>query len=86
MGLRSREVVHGLGLLCVLMLVHVGGAYEFVVGGQKGWSVPSDPNYNPYNQWAENSRFQIGDSIGTSYTCSLNSIFLFKIKSVIRSH
>lgn len=63
--LRSNEVVHALGLFCMmLLLVHKGDAYEFVVGGQKGWSVPSDPNSNPYNQWAQKSRFQIGDSLG----------------------
>jgi len=54
-------------------MVHHCGAYEFIVGGQKGWSVPSDPNSNPYSQWAQKSRFQIGDSLGK---------FLFKIKHV----
>ncbi|KAK4286063.1 hypothetical protein QN277_002674 [Acacia crassicarpa] len=78
MGLRSKEVVHGLGLLCVLMLVHQGGAYEFVVGGQKGWSAPSDPNYNPYNQWAESSRFQIGDSIVFNYKSGQDSVLQVK--------
>lgn len=62
--LRSNEVVHAFVLLCLLVLMHKGDAYEFVVGGQKGWSVPSDPNGNPYNQWAEKSRFQVGDSLG----------------------
>lgn len=60
----NKAVQYGLGFLCLLVLVQKGGAYEFVVGGQKGWSVPSDPNSNPYNQWAEKSRFQIGDSLG----------------------
>lgn len=62
--LRSNEVGRVLGLFCLLLVVHKGDAYDFVVGGQKGWSVPSDPNSNPYNQWAEKSRFQIGDSLG----------------------
>jgi len=62
--LRSNEVVHALGLFCILLLVHKGDAYEFVVGGQKGWSIPSDPNSNPYSQWAQKSRFQVGDSLG----------------------
>jgi len=57
-------IVHALLLFCLLVLMHKGDAYEFVVGGQKGWSVPSDPNANPYNQWAEKSRFQVGDSLG----------------------
>lgn len=58
------EVVHALGLFCLLVLMQKGDAYEFVVGGQKGWYVPSDPNSNIYNQWAEKSRFQVGDSLG----------------------
>lgn len=59
------KVVHALGLFCLLVLIQKGGdAYEFVVGGQKGWYVPSDPNSNIYNQWAEKSRFQVGDSLG----------------------
>lgn len=58
-------IVQALVLFCLLvLLMHKGDAYEFVVGGQKGWSAPSDPNANPYNQWAEKSRFQVGDSLG----------------------
>lgn len=53
-----------LGLFSLLLLIQKGDAYEFMVGGSKGWSVPSDPNGTIYNQWAEANRFQIGDSIG----------------------
>jgi len=74
--LRSNEVPHALVLFCVLFSVLLMlpncGAYEFLVGGQKGWSLPSDSSSNPYNQWAQKSRFQIGDSLGK---------FLFKLKS-----
>lgn len=62
--LRSNEVVHALGLFCLFLFMYKGDAYQFVVGGQKGWSAPSDPNSNTYNQWAEKSRFQVGDSLG----------------------
>jgi hypothetical protein len=55
---------YALALFCLLVLMQKGYAYEFIVGGQKGWSVPSDPNANPYNQWAEKSRFQVGDTLG----------------------
>ncbi|TKY48971.1 Early nodulin protein 3 [Spatholobus suberectus] len=72
--LRSNEIVHALGLLCILQLVHKRDAYEFVVGGQKGWSVPSDPNSNPYNQWAQKSRFQIGDSLAFNYPSGQDSV------------
>lgn len=57
-------IIHALVMFCFLVLMHKGDAYEFVVGGQKGWSVPSDPNANPLNQWAEKSRFQVGDFLG----------------------
>ncbi|KAL1299285.1 hypothetical protein HN51_043726 [Arachis hypogaea] len=73
--LRSNEVGHVLlGLFCLLLLVNKGNAYEFVVGGQKGWSVPSDPNSNSYNQWAEKNRFQIGDSLVFNYQSGQDSV------------
>lgn len=72
--LRSNEVVHALGLFCILLLVHKGDAYEFVVGGQKGWSIPSDPNSNPYSQWAQKSRFQVGDSLVFNYPSGQDSV------------
>ncbi|KAG2380621.1 uncharacterized protein HKW66_Vig0248670 [Vigna angularis] len=50
------------GWLCLLLMVQKSASYDFVVGGQKGWSVPNDPSFNPFNQWAEKSRFQVGDS------------------------
>ncbi|XP_020201981.1 early nodulin-like protein 3 [Cajanus cajan] len=73
--LKSNEVVHALVLFSILLLlVHKGDAYDFVVGGQKGWSVPSDPNSNPYNQWAQKSRFQIGDSLVFNYPSGQDSV------------
>lgn len=73
--LKSNEVVHALVLFSILLLlVHQGDAYDFVVGGQKGWSVPSDPNSNPYNQWAQKSRFQIGDSLVFNYPSGQDSV------------
>ncbi|XP_057751526.1 early nodulin-like protein 9 [Arachis stenosperma] len=76
--LRSNKVVHSLGLLCVLLLVHEGAAYDFIVGGQKGWSVPSDSNFNPFNSWAEKSRFQIGDSLVFNYQSGQDSVLQVK--------
>ncbi|CAL0322708.1 unnamed protein product [Lupinus luteus] len=72
--LRSNEVIHALSLFLILVLVHKSDGYEFVVGGQKGWSVPNDPNSNPYNEWAENSRFQIGDSLVFNYPSGQDSV------------
>lgn len=62
--LRSNKAVHALGWFCLLLMVHYGFAYDYIVGGQKGWSVPGDSNFNSFNQWAEKSRFQVGDSLG----------------------
>ncbi|CAL0328918.1 unnamed protein product [Lupinus luteus] len=77
--LRSNKAVHGLGWLCVMLLVHQGAAgYEFIVGGQKGWSVPSDTNFNPFNQRAEKTRFQIGDSIVFNYQSGQDSVLYVK--------
>ncbi|AES66907.1 putative cupredoxin [Medicago truncatula] len=68
-------IVQALVLFCLLvLLMHKGDAYEFVVGGQKGWSAPSDPNANPYNQWAEKSRFQVGDSLVFNYQSGQDSV------------
>ncbi|WJX73515.1 hypothetical protein P8452_57286 [Trifolium repens] len=65
---------YALTLFCLLVLMQKGYAYEFIVGGQKGWSVPSDPNANPYNQWAEKSRFQVGDTLVFNYQSGQDSI------------
>ena len=52
-------------LFGVLMFVQKVCGVEFQVGGSKGvWGVPSDPNAQSLNQWAESRRFQIGDSLG----------------------
>ncbi|MED6199977.1 hypothetical protein PIB30_080906 [Stylosanthes scabra] len=75
----ANKAVHSLGLLCVLLLVHKGAdAYDFIVGGQKGWSVPSDSNFNPFNAWAEKSRFQIGDSLVFNYQSGQDSVLQVK--------
>lgn len=49
-----------LGLLCLLLLLQKGNAIQFNVGGAKGWNVNDAKRYN---QWAEKTRFQIGDSL-----------------------
>lgn len=76
--LRSNKVFHALGWFCLLLMVHKGAAYEFIVGGQKGWSVPRDPNFNPFNQWAEKSRFQTGDSLGEFWFIQIIHIVLIR--------
>ncbi|XP_027345871.1 early nodulin-like protein 3 [Abrus precatorius] len=76
--LKSNKTVHAFGWLCLLLMVHKGASYDFIVGGQKGWSVPSDSNFNPFNQWAEKSRFQIGDSLVFNYQSGQDSVLYVK--------
>ena len=76
--LRSNKAVHAFGWLCLLLMVQRGASYEFVVGGQKGWSVPNDPSFNPFNQWAEKSRFQVGDSLVFNYQSGQDSVLYVK--------
>lgn len=65
-----------IGLLGVLLLIQKGNAYQFKVGGSGTWSLPSDPNSNSYNQWAERSRFQIGDTLVFVYQGDKDSVLL----------
>ena len=51
-----------LGLFSLLLLIQKGGAHEFKVGDSNGWAVPAYPSV--YNQWAENNRFQMSDTLG----------------------
>ncbi|CAK9175531.1 unnamed protein product [Ilex paraguariensis] len=63
-----------MGLFNVLMLIQRGGAFEYKVGGSNGWAVPADPNSNSHNQWAENNRFQIGDTLLFVYSADKDSV------------
>lgn len=58
------------------MLLQNANCYEFKVGGNGHWSVPLDANANNYNQWAESSRFQIGDTISFTYSADKDSVLL----------
>lgn len=59
----NRKVFYILGLFNILMLLQNANCYDFKVGGSGDWSVPMDANANNYNQWANMSRFQIGDTL-----------------------
>ncbi|KAE8125619.1 hypothetical protein FH972_020402 [Carpinus fangiana] len=71
---QSMKALHVVGLLCLLLLVHKGDATQFTIGGSKGWTLPA-PNEVHYNQWAENNRFQIGDSLVFAYQAGQDSVF-----------
>ncbi|CAN7097607.1 early nodulin-like protein 3 [Brassica rapa] len=59
-------------LVCLLVIINTVCAREFVVGGSKGWTVPSDDQL--YDQWAEKSRFQISDSLLFIYQPNQDSV------------
>ncbi|MCL7024129.1 hypothetical protein MKW94_013275 [Papaver nudicaule] len=68
MNYLKMKSMQGLIVFSVLLLIMIQksavGAIEFKVGGEKGWSLPSDnSNALTYNQWAEMNRFQVGDSL-----------------------
>ncbi|KAL8237772.1 hypothetical protein R6Q59_018853 [Mikania micrantha] len=59
-----------IGILSFLLLTQNNDAYEFMVGGSGDWSLAS----TSYNQWAERSRFQIGDSVLFKYEAGQDSV------------
>ncbi|PKI67663.1 early nodulin-like protein 1 [Punica granatum] len=69
------NVSHVIGFVC-LILIHArrSNAFEFSVGGNGKWSAPSDNSSNPFNQWAERMRFQIGDSLVFTYKPNEDSV------------
>ncbi|GLJ31049.1 hypothetical protein SUGI_0621330 [Cryptomeria japonica] len=48
--------------------------YQFVVGGSKGWTLPSPSDKESYNQWAGRNRFQIGDTLLFKYENTVDSV------------
>lgn len=72
----NRKVFNTLGLINIMMLLQNANCYEFKVGGSGDWSVPLDPNANNYNQWAERSRFQIGDTLSFNYSADKDSVLI----------
>ncbi|XP_068644548.1 early nodulin-like protein 9 [Aristolochia californica] len=65
---------HAYGIFALFVLVHVAAATEFRVGGANGWTLPPNPNFNPYIQWAEMNRFQLGDSLLFIYPPNKDSV------------
>ncbi|CAH2036371.1 unnamed protein product, partial [Thlaspi arvense] len=71
--LNRTKMLHSLRfLVCLLVIIHTVCAREFVVGGSKGWTVPTD--HQLYNQWAEQRRFQINDSLLFVYRPNQDSV------------
>ncbi|KAJ6753606.1 hypothetical protein OIU79_026439 [Salix purpurea] len=72
----QNKVFHVLGLLSFLLVIEKSNAFQFPVGGDlKGWTVPDNTSSkNHYNDWANITRFQIGDSLLFSYDSSKDSV------------
>ncbi|CAF1705219.1 hypothetical protein Bca4012_004568 [Brassica carinata] len=68
----NNMMLNGFGLVCLFMIINKAYAREFAVGGAKGWTVPSGSQV--YSQWAEQSRFQIGDSLLFVYHPNQDSV------------
>uniref|UniRef100_A0A0D9VCI2 Phytocyanin domain-containing protein n=1 Tax=Leersia perrieri TaxID=77586 RepID=A0A0D9VCI2_9ORYZ len=68
--------IHGtLGLACFALVIAMAGATQFNVGGANGWSVPG-ANAESYNDWAEKTRFQVGDKLVFVYPKDKDSVLL----------
>ncbi|GAB2230414.1 hypothetical protein Drorol1_Dr00014679 [Drosera rotundifolia] len=52
-------------LICLCSSVAFG--YRFEVGGRRGWVKPNGLEHETYNEWAEQIRFHIGDSLYFKY-------------------
>ncbi|XP_040990169.1 early nodulin-like protein 1 [Juglans microcarpa x Juglans regia] len=79
----KKRALHVAGLVCLMLLMQMGDATQFKVGGSKGWTVPTDPNEVHYNQWAEKNRFQIGDSLLFVYPPDQDSVLHVKEEDYI---
>ncbi|WCJ37861.1 early nodulin-like protein 9 [Euphorbia peplus] len=63
-----------LALFSLMLLLQKGSATQFTVGGAKGWTVPDNSTSYSYNQWAQKTRFQIGDSLLFVYKSDQDSV------------
>ncbi|KAL7001764.1 hypothetical protein U1Q18_002912 [Sarracenia purpurea var. burkii] len=62
------------GLMVMLLVSSSSEARDFLVGGSTdAWKIPSSPS-DSLNQWAESSRFLIGDSLVWKYESGKDSV------------
>ncbi|KAI3836220.1 hypothetical protein MKW92_037056 [Papaver armeniacum] len=74
MAISSRYVALSMSLVLVnlIMFSNFSEAKDFLVGGKSnGWEIPSSPQSQPLNHWAQSSRFQLGDSLESYLNCVL---------------
>lgn len=64
-GFQKRALASSLVLISLLL--GLSEAKDLLVGGKlDAWKIPSSQS-DSLNQWAESSRFRIGDSLGKSF-------------------
>uniref|UniRef100_A0A0C9RX32 TSA: Wollemia nobilis Ref_Wollemi_Transcript_7503_964 transcribed RNA sequence n=1 Tax=Wollemia nobilis TaxID=56998 RepID=A0A0C9RX32_9CONI len=63
-------------VLCFVLatLMEVSSGYEHKVGGAQGWTMPNDTKTDMYSQWAEQTRFQVGDTLLFVYNSNTDSV------------
>ncbi|XP_058222247.1 early nodulin-like protein 15 [Rhododendron vialii] len=62
-------------VLVLLCLVSSSEGREILVGGKTdAWEIPNPSQSDSLNQWSENSRFQIGDTLVWKYNSSQDSV------------
>ncbi|XP_020087302.1 early nodulin-like protein 1 [Ananas comosus] len=62
-------------VLAILLTLTIAAASQFKVGGSGQWTSPN-PNSMSYNDWAERTRFQVGDTLLFSYPPDKDSVLL----------
>ncbi|KAI3985423.1 hypothetical protein MKX01_033737 [Papaver californicum] len=77
MAISSRYVAFSMSLVLFNLIIFssFSEARDFLVGGKSnGWEIPSSPQSQPLNQWAQSSRFQLGDSLVWKYETGKDSV------------
>ncbi|KAI3755852.1 hypothetical protein L1987_55661 [Smallanthus sonchifolius] len=67
----KRTMVVVMGLFSLLLMIQNSHAYQFKIGGSGDWSLASSSSYD---QWAQKSRFQTGDTILFNYQANEDSV------------
>nr|XP_043629993.1 early nodulin-like protein 1 [Erigeron canadensis] len=68
---QSKTMLVTLGLLTLSLMTQNADAYQFKIGGSGEWSLTSASSYD---QWAQKSRFQIGDTLWFNYQANGDSV------------
>ncbi|KAK9077545.1 hypothetical protein SSX86_005882 [Deinandra increscens subsp. villosa] len=67
----KRTMMVAMGLFSLFLMTQNSHAYQFKVGGSGDWSLASSSSYD---QWAQKTRFQVGDSILFNYQANQDSV------------